>query len=67
MSTGAVAPPGGFQPGVREAFEAWWQANGYQPPDDTDDRDVWDRYHMRYGLAWMGFAAGWRAGRGQGA
>src|SRR5690606_13715241 len=57
----SIAPHGGHSPGAREAFEAWWQKDGYTEPDDTDDRDAWDAYHLRYGLAWTGFVAGWKA------
>lgn len=51
-------------PAVRAAFDAWWEFLGgaiYPKPDDPDDEEAWDHFHLMYGHAWLAFIAGWRA------
>jgi hypothetical protein len=48
---------------ARRAFDAWWAANGYSEPEMNAPEEAWDRYHLRLGVAWMGFAAGLQAGQ----
>lgn len=51
-------------PVARAAFDGWWESRGgliAPKPDDPDDEEAWDHFHLMYGHAWLAFIAGWRA------